>query len=242
MPQKSRSFQVQEVTDLTIQIVLWLRGAAAPGTSQGRTGSDLRRATGDLAANVGAMLDAQTYSANLSNCFNLARLNGGTYSSFDLVRTNIIGQAPLGELGIAVQEMSLHFCLIQQARINAGTNFQSRDDVDKMLQRIDKAWTPIIDYLANYGDAASYQTAIALFTNTANDLTSRSRPLPRMMSYSLTEPVPTLRLANMLYPDSTNPLSNKSVAQRSDELVAENHIVHPAFPPVRGRCLADQFP
>jgi prophage DNA circulation protein len=238
----SRAAQIQEVADYTGDLCLWLRAACPSSALQGRSGSDLRRATGDLAANAATMIEATIYSANLSNCFNLARLNGATYATFEMVRLDILAYRPKGELGIAAQEMSLQFCLIQQARINAGTTFVSRDDVDSMLQRVDAAWTPVLEYLGDYGDAASYLLAIALFAATANDLTSRSRPLPRMVTYSLSEPVPTLKLANMLYPDATKPTAVESTSDRSDELVLENHIVHPAFPPVSGRCLADVLP
>jgi prophage DNA circulation protein len=234
-----RATQLEEVKAFTGLLCAWLRGAAPPAARQGRTGAELRRQTNDVAAYADRMIEDITYANKLSNCFNLTRLTGATYNTLDAVRQNILSQSPKGELGIAVQELALHFCLIQQARINAGTNFFSRDDVDSMLQRVDAAWSSVIIYLANYGDSASYLTAIALFAATTYDLTTRSRPLPAMATYSSTGSIPTLSLANMLYPDSTKPTSTKSVSDHSDELVLENHVVHPAFPPNRGRCLVD---
>lgn len=234
-----KSAQTAEAAALNKRLLAWL-AASAPGASvSGAAGSALRRALGDLFVNVAVMFDEGSYAQNLADAFNLARLSGASYDTIDVVRQNLIAERPVGQLAQALVQLSLEQSLIQQARINAGTDFASRDDVDRMLQRVVTSFDPVITYEADIGDAAAYLSMIRLYAASINDLVNRSRPLPRLLNYSTTESTPTMVLANMLYPSSTLPGASKTVLQRSNELILENHIVHPAFPPLTGRCLSD---
>ena len=59
-------------------------------------------------------------------------------------------------------------------------------------------------------------------------LVDQGRLLPRIINYSHMAPIPSLRMAQNAYADPT----------RSQELIDENHVVHPAFMPLTGNMLA----
>jgi prophage DNA circulation protein len=234
----TRAAQLEEAVKISTLLSTWLL-QAVPGPNVGRLTYTLRRLVGDLVVNTPEYIKNNVYSLNLWLCFNTMRQAGATYNAMDVIRTNLLELDPQGVIGIAQQVLAMQFTLVQQARLNAGTDFFSRDDVDTMMQRVADAFSPVIEYLSGTGMTGPYQAFISLYAATNNDLTSRSRPLPRMIVYHQNIPIPTLTLANFLYPSSTDGLAAKSVARRSNELVMENHIIHPAFPLPDGRCLSD---
>jgi prophage DNA circulation protein len=200
----------------------------------GEHASALRRAAGDLIATKEQRLLDGTLGERLVYVFDQARQAGTTFDGMDRVRLNITNaetaaQTPITSLaGIAVRDAGLRFALAQLARITSATDFVSRSDVDNYLNRMVNAFDPVIERVADTGDAATYQALIALQAATFRDLTERSRPLPQMITYSFPKPYSALQLAQRLYGDGG----------RSDELAAENKVVHPAFMPLNGRALS----
>lgn len=230
--------QLTEAASLINNIGTWIL-QTVPGLQAGRAGSDLRNEVGSMQTNAAAMLKAGILGDELVTTINMARLAGATYDTIDTLRTNLLAQMPKGLLSVIVQGMALIIVLSQQARINAGTAFVSRDDVNRMMQRVIDSFVPVEEWIADYGVAANYQTMFALRSATINDLTSRSRPLPIIVTYETLVPTPTLVLANSLYPDASQLGVNTSTSDFSDQLIAENNIVHPAFAPLTGRCLSE---
>jgi prophage DNA circulation protein len=84
------------------------------------------------------------------------------------------------------------------------------------------AFEPVLIDVADNGDAMTYQALNALRATVVHDLTERARPLPRVLQLSFPIPLPALAMSNRLY----------SKGDRSDELVIENRVVHPAFMPL----------
>jgi len=62
----------------------------------------------------------------------------------------------------------------------------------------------------------------------SNDLSLRSFSLPVMVTYTFSNPMPALWLAQRLYQD----------ASRAEELIAENRPIHPLFCAPTGKALA----
>lgn len=105
----------------------------------------------------------------------------------------------------------------------AALSFVSRDDVDAMLRKVKKAFDTARDKAADEIDSATYQQLTYLGGALINHLATSSRHLPRMVWFNLARNFPALTASMRLY----------HAADRAEELVQENHIVHPLF------CLRD---
>src|SRR5262249_50888274 len=70
-------------------------------------------------------------------------------------------------------------------------------------------------------DVLVYQTLNAMGGALINHLGTTELQLPRMVTYRMQMPMPSLYLANRIYADAT----------RSDEIEDENDVIHPAFVP-----------
>jgi prophage DNA circulation protein len=189
---------------------------------------DLRLACGDILANAGDYIVEGTIGTSLGNCFNLARQAGATYQKMDNVRLAAQSETPQSVPAVIIAGTAIRFALIQQSYILAATTFVSADDATAMLVAVQQAFAPSEDFAANTHDTADYLALIALRAATTNDLATRARPLPRYVAYTLTQRMPALWIANRLYGD----------AERTEEIIAENKPVHPAFMPQSGRVLS----
>ena len=191
----------------------------------GRAGAELRYVVGDLQARVNVYVRDGTFGQRILTCFKLATEAGITVQWLDKILEQLESEQP-SELGVVlvVQNMVL-MALAQDARILAKTEFTSRNDVDDMLVRM-KDWFDIArDNAANQRDNPSYQALNYLAGAVVRYLADVARPLPRMINFDVV-PSPALALSQFLYHDGT----------RSEEIVAENRIIHPLFCPnqIRG--------
>jgi prophage DNA circulation protein len=231
------SAELSEAAAIVRLIGLWLPNTI-PGARTGRTGSDFRRAVGDMMAKAESLVTTGTLPAQLLLCLNLARVSQATYVSFDVVRAKLLALQPAYFPGIAVVELGLVMILSQQCRINAGTTFTSRMDIDQMMVNVNEAFDPVETYAADQGDVATYLALVQLHASAVHDLTERGRPLPRMVRYEFAQRKPSLSMANRLYPDATRSDADVDNPTRADEIVAENKVVHPMFVPRIGRALS----
>jgi prophage DNA circulation protein len=220
-----RKSALREATAIALRLAAAL--AATAPVKVGRSGSDLRRALGDLTANAAGMIAGGTIGAQVQLCFDRARGVGATFDALDRVRLTLLAEAPVYLAGAALVQFSLRICLAAQARVVAVMSFVSRQDIEAMHARINAAFAPSVDYAADHGDAGNYQAIIALHAAVTRFLADAARPLPRMVSYGFAAAMPALTLANRIYGDGS----------RGDELVAENRVVHPAFCPPAGVAL-----
>lgn len=198
-----------------------------PG-SAGRAGADLRRACGDLVANAESYMRAAALAAPLLACFSQATTAGADLAGFDRVRAVLLAEAPAGLPAIAVVQAALRFSLAQSARVAAALAFVSQQDVAAVMLRLNAAFDGAETAAADEKDAANYRALIALHAAIVRHLADTERPLPRMVAYSFPVRLPALTLAQVIYAD----------ASRSDELVGENKVVHPAFCPSMGQALS----
>lgn len=205
-----------------VEIIDRLLAAIMKGMpSSGVAGSNLRRLVGSLHDEAEQSINSGTIGTDVLACFDAAVDAGATVINMDRVREALLLEAPQYFVGASVVSNSLIFTLVEQSRIIVDTTFLSSKDADDMLQKmiaiIDIVKLAISDLLDGY----NYQALIALCASIVQHLVATERQLPRIVNYNLASNMPSLKIANLLYFD----------ALRSDEVIAENRIVHPAFCP-----------
>jgi hypothetical protein len=185
----------------------------------GDDGANLRSAVGKYMANFYELINTNTVGAELYNCFELARVAGATLDSLDNVRVAMFLETPIYPLGFALVNASIMFSFVEQSQLISVMSFDSREQVDVLL---DKMGAIIEQIKLNEADefvASDYQNFVMLAALLIQHLSSTERQLPRVVRYQFPISFPSLTLAQRIYTD----------ASRSDELVAENETVHPAF-------------
>ncbi|SFJ67819.1 hypothetical protein [Methylobacterium brachiatum] len=191
-------------------------------------GADLDAAVGDLRSDAQGLLRQAALFTPLARCFSLAQQTGMTVDTMERLRATIAGLAAADARSALIQSRSQMFCCIQEARITAATTYTSRNEVDRVLGLVAAAFDISQSAAADAGDAAGYRALVGLRAAMVRDLTDRSRPLPKLVTYSFGRVRSSLTLAQRLYGD----------AGRADEIIAENEIVHPLFAPRAGRALS----
>jgi prophage DNA circulation protein len=185
----------------------------------GLAGANLRTAVGKLLANFYELAEGGTVGTQLLLCFDLAREAGANLTLMDSVREAAEAEAPVYSVGVAVVNAAIIFTLVEQSQIIAGMTFASRGEVDALMD----AMSIIIDEIKLRGSesfsVADYRNVVSLSALLIYHLSATERQLPRLVAYQLPDNLPALTLSNFIYGDATH----------SDELVAENDTVHPAF-------------
>lgn len=196
----------------------------------GLAGAKLNYLCGKLRSDGAAELNAGglQFWQDLTACFEAAPRAGATFETIDAVRVIAEAMTPVGKAAIAVKNFAVRMSLVEQARILAATDFVSRQDIDAYFARINTSFANAENVAANLLDNVSYTLLIALHAAVSNDLANRSRPLPRMVTYTFPTSLPSLALAQRIYYDPS----------RNDELIAENKPIHPLFMPSTGAALS----
>lgn len=221
-----RKSELTEASALAQQVLTALLATVTgPG---GLPGAQLYYACGVVSAALpGAVADGRLWPA-LAVCFDRARTAGATYVGMESVRVLAASFTPRSASAIAVTNLSIRMALIEQSQILAATDFVSRQDVDSMLDSVEANFGAAEETAADNHDNVSYRALIGLHAAVVNDLTTRARPLPRMVTYTTARRRPALWLAYKLYQDGS----------RAGELVDENKVVHPLFMPTSGEALS----
>ncbi len=220
------SWDRQEATTLVVAVVAELLKVASIQT--GRPGSDARRAAGALIADAELLIETAAIAAPLADVFDKTRLAGCTFDQFDAVRQNTLAVTVTGWPALSLQNTCVRLNLVQCSYVLAATDFKSRPEVDRYMDRVNAAFEQAEVVAGDSHDQASYRSIIALHAAVTFDLTSRARPLPNIVVYDFQSTKAALWLANRLYYD----------AERAPELVDENRPVHPAFMQMPVRALS----
>jgi prophage DNA circulation protein len=185
----------------------------------GLAGANLRTAVGELLADFYDLAQGATVGTHLLACFDLAREAGATLPVYDNVRIAAEAEAPQFALGQAVVNAAIIFTLAEQTQIITAMTFESRSDVDKLMDTL----AVTIDEIKLRGSESftvnDYRNVVAMSALLIYHLSATERQLPKLVAYQLPDNLPALALSNYIYGDGTH----------SDELVAENGTVHPAF-------------
>lgn len=196
--------------------------------AENTAGADLDAAVGDLRADAPSLLRPCGLFAPLAACFDLARQTGMSFDTTERMRMTIAGLSAPDARCAFLQARSLALCCVQEARITAATVFTSRNEVDRVMGLLGAAFTASQQDAADAGDTIGYRVLVGLRAAAVRDLTDRSRPLPKLVSYTFSRVRSSLTLGQRIFGD----------AGRADELVAENQAVHPLFMPRVGRTLS----
>ena len=194
----------------------------------GQEGIQLRTSIGDVRANFRDYFLDGTFAENLLECFKAAQTANVTLASLVRVRLKLFEEAPVGNIPKAIVQSAIGFCLALESRIISNIEFTCRNDVETMISTMQVAFGIARDLAADALDSKAYRDLVALSGALTSYLATTARPLPRMVTFKLAVEMPALVLSNRVY----------YVADRSEEIVAENRIVHPAFCPREIRGLA----
>jgi hypothetical protein len=217
---------VREAADIASLAVTLLLGTSSD--QQGRSGSDLRRACGDVLANGQSYIVHNTIGPALNGCFIQARLTGATLDEFNNIRAEIDAVATVSQVAIMIQQTCVAFCLQQMAQVLVTITFTSREDVDRVRVLLVAAFAAAEETAADEMASAIYRSLISLDAAIMFFLYDTARPLPQILDFQFAAIRPTLIQSYRLYSD----------ASRADELRNENKVVHPAFSPRIGRALS----
>jgi prophage DNA circulation protein len=99
------------------------------------------------------------------------------------------------------------------------TEFGSRNEVDILMDAVSVVIENVKLNKADSFAAVDYQGFISTAALLIAHLSYAERQLPRVVQYNMAINYPALALSNRIYADGS----------RSEELIAENQTVHPAF-------------
>lgn len=189
-------------------------------TSQtGREGIDLRHQIGNIRSNYNSMLSDGTFPTELLSCFQATLTANVKLASLFVVHLGLFEETPVGEVSFAIVQMGILFCLSTESRLIIKMEFTSRDDVEAMMNKMRDVFDIARVLSADAQDTTPYQKLTILAGNLISHLSDVARPLPRMVTFALAASFPSLTLSQRIY----------YTADRAEEIVAENKIIHPAF-------------
>jgi hypothetical protein len=197
------------------------------GGAAGRAGSDLRLVVGDLNAHVSDYIRDGSFAARLLTCYATATAAGITVAWLDQVLEQLFNEQPKYLASVSVQQNSILMALAQDARVLGATTFVSREDVDLMLVKMKDWFDQARQLAAAQRDNPGYNALISLAGAITRYLADVARPMPRMLQFSIA-PMPSLTMSQYIYYEGG----------RSEELIAENKVVHPLFMPTSIRGLS----
>lgn len=195
----------------------------------GRAGANLAQAIGSVQSNAATYLAQAAIGTPLKACFDAAIATVSDVYAARRVRTDIEALLPASALGVIVQILCWRNALLLECQALAQTTFTSRQQIDAHIAVLNTAFDWAEVFAADANQTALYQSFIAMRGAVMRDLTQRARPLPRMVSMTMTHRYSSLLLAYKLYGDPS----------RADELRAENDAVHPGFMPTQLVALSD---
>lgn len=111
-------------------------------------------------------------------------------------------------------------CAVAQlARVYAATEFAGSVDAETARDQLTEFITALAVSAADNGDDAAYLAWMALLQASTDDLTTRGKQLPDVVTITTSESLPALVLAQQLYAD----------ASRAGEIISRNSAPHPLF-------------
>jgi hypothetical protein len=213
---RSEVDKIEEIVEKTTNQLL---KAVPPRPSQ-----KLRYSVGDIQAHCGLYIADGTFGERLKEVYKLAQQSGIEISWFnwilDYIADEFGGEVEDLELSaISVLQSTILFVMAQEGRIVAGTVYTSRDDVDAAMKSFEGYFERIKHAVADNLSGPGYEALLTVMAGITRYLTDVARPLPRMVNFELPETFPCLAVSQRVYGNGS----------RSEEIAAENHVIHPAF-------------
>jgi hypothetical protein len=182
-------------------------------------GAAMRVAVGKFMVRFSDLIYDRTIGTELYDCFEKARAAGATLNSMDRVREVMLAETPMYPVGNAIVNAAVIFSFVEQSQIIAIMVFASRFEAGAIMDAMSKVIEEIKVEKADSFVSGDYQHFVRLAALLVEHLSATERLLPRIVSYQWPVHYPSLTMANRIYGDGA----------RSEELIAENKTVHPAF-------------
>ena len=145
--------------------------------SRGRPGSDARVAIGDVRANAYALLMADAIGPPLDEAFDLTCAAGATVEEIDGVRVQVMLEQPQTPGGVMIMQAGVNFCLATEGAIIAAMTFVSREDVERMKDRMLVPFADAEELAADDMASMTFQALIGLHATITNHLVKTAMPL-----------------------------------------------------------------
>jgi prophage DNA circulation protein len=191
----------------------------AQSSATSPSGSNLRASVSLFLHNAQTLLMTNQAGQYLENIYRLAQLNNMTVAQMDVLRGLAAAQNATTPGGTLIRDSLILYALATMGLIIAATSFTDREQVEQINAMIVDGFAPMEETIADGIDPMAYQTLLECRAAIYYYLTMTAMPLPQMVAFQFAAPLSTLVAAYRLYTD----------ASRADELLAENHCVHPAF-------------
>ena len=219
---KYDAVEAKPIVDATLDVLLmWT-------ATRGREGADLRSIVGDTKAYAISLLQADLIGDALIKCFETAYMAGINLQQMEKVRKTAAAQTAVSVGAIMTKDTLIELALSIEGDIIANSEFVSREDVVRTREFINVAFAEIEEQIADQMDSMTWRALLKVHAAISMYLYETARPLPRMLNFRFSFPMPTLVLAHRLYAN----------AGRADELRRENRVVHPTFARPFGRALS----
>lgn len=215
----SLATEAEDIGDIVGRLLDNLSSAVA---SVGRqAGVEARRQIGIVQADYLVLLRDREFGTELLKCFTLLRVIPVTLDNVSYVRDQLFLEQPQGPIATALVQTAILYCLSTESRLLLLMTFTSRDAVEVMMARMKTAFDKARDLASDVMDSQAYMNLTKLAGSLTQHLATTARPLPRVVTFKVSQSYPAMPLANLLYHD----------ASRWEELIAENNVHHPAFMP-----------
>jgi len=225
-----RKHEIDDCVSVINSVIGFLLSSAPSWAAGGDAGAALRHDCGLLKAYAVNQVKDKSFAKSLYSCFEDVRLCGIDLPTMRNVLSKIEALTPVTLPGQLTVQTAAIYALSEISQIIAAMVFTARDTVETVLAQMNDDFDGSEESAADNNDQQVYQALIALHAAVTNHLVRTAQPLPWMVSYFYRKTLPSLTLSQRIYGDGTH----------ADELRAENHVIHPAFMPMRGVALSPQ--
>jgi|SRR5215831_3270231 len=224
--------QVEQAVDILVGMLNTLLASIPPSPTDAR--DTVRVLINMLRTNAETAIRGDTLGTQLQQIFNACIPAGATFAGIEATRQFLMSQAAnTSPFSQAVFRNALVMTLALQSQIITGMRFRTQAEIENMLLHMRGAFDAAKVLGIDEVDVNVYQTLNAMGGALMNFLARTELQLPRFMTYQTGMPMPSLYLANRIYPDEVT-----KIETRASEIETENGVIHPAFCPITLRVLS----
>ena len=218
--------ELMEATGIVERVTPWIMAASSEKTSDAAI--SFRFEINDIVAHASDYLDDGTLTIRVLVVMAAARLLGATLNSMGEVRQAAENEVPVSLPAQLTRFMFITMALTQESVIVANMKFRSRDDAGAAQTAIMAEFDRAAELAADALQADPYMKIITLQARVSKLFADLQRMLPRIVNYQFAKTLPATVIAQKLYQDPS----------REQEIIDENHIVHPCFCPMSIKALS----
>lgn len=203
------------------QAVLDELQTAVRDQAQTQAAAFLRNQCARVISEMKVSMKSFDFAIGFNTCFHLAILAGAMADDFFRIRKladRLVAKYPIGA---TVRVNAIRFTLIAECKAISLSELGTKSRCDALQGRLNSDFDAAIVTAADRMEYAAQRALVKLHAAITADLVTRGRPLPNIATFETRQRMPALALANRIYGD----------ADRAQEIIAENAVVHPLFMP-----------